>query len=550
MKKSIYIALFCLVLVLLTLPAIQQNTGWLKMRPLAGQEISSQRPSLNYDSFKSGAFQKDVEEFLSENIGFREPMTRFYNQYLWDFYRKTYSQEVAIGKDDWLYFNFNVDEYYGTEMYRWIESNDKAVARFEKQIRLLKKLMGVLKTFDIEFLMFTTPDKADLYPQFLPKRNPDTTTIHAYDYYRKALMENNIPYIDMNRWFIEMQDSLDYPAIPQTSAHWVFPAVYAADSLFRFMAGMKGIEMPRIVVGERCENSLLTQGTIRDLERLLNLQREIDIDENLYYERKVSVEADSNAVKPNVVFIGNSYFFAINQYVKLNEIFSDVRYWFYNMTEYYGDRLQNNMPISQTDRLYAIVNADYIAWFTDNAQMYKISYGFTEDALLRLCVSDSLWDAEVSKVMATEKVEKTQAENILRNDIERIEGLGGDDIPTIRNTRGIILAQTAFRINHDEDWLKILKVKAFANNTPLEAIVDQEAKNVVDGNPLFRDAFDINDSIMTEYRVQEVAESWRNYQTMVDIIMKQIEETGNTFEEQLFIDARWFVNNEKNNNEE
>lgn len=519
------------------------------MRPLAGQSILTERPSLTLRGFETGTYQDGMEKYLSENIGFREPMTRFYNQYLWDFFRKTYSNEVAVGKDDWLFFNFNVDEYYGKEMYRWIESNDKAVDRFERQIRLLNKLIGVLKTFDIDFLIYTTPDKASLYTRFLPERDFDTTSIHAYDYYRQALVENDIPYIDMDSWFINMQDTLDYPAIPQTSAHWIFPAVYAADSLFGYMATMKGIEMPRIAIGERLECSELTKGTIRDLERLLNLQRDITIDEDIYYEREVSIEAGSNAVKPNAVFIGNSYFFAINQYIDLNEVFSDVRYWFYNMTEYYGDRLQRNRPIAEADRLYAIVNADYIAWFTDKAQMYKISYGFAEDALLRLCVSDSLWEAEVGKVMVAENVNKTQAEDILRNDIERIEGLGGDDIPTIRNTRGIALAKTAYRINHDENWLKALKIKSFTDNEPLEKIVSFEAMNVVDGQPLIRDIVTFNDSILTEYRVREVAESWRNYQEMIDIIMTQIEETGNTFEEQLFIDARWFVENEKNNEE-
>ena len=516
------------------------------MRPLVGQNIPVATPSLSFENLKTGVFQDNLEQYLSENIGFREPMTRFYNQYLWDFFRKTYSNEVAIGKEDWLFFNFNVDEYYGKEMYRWIESNDKAVDRFEKQIRMLKKLIGVLKTFDIDFLIYTTPDKANLYTQFLPERDFDTTTIHAYDYYRQALVENGIPYIDMDSWFINMQDTLDYPAIPQTSAHWIFPAVYAADSLFSYMAMMKGIEMPRIAIGERLECSELTKGIIRDLEKLLNLQRDITIDENIYYEREVSIRSDSNALKPNAVFIGNSYFFAINQYIDLNEVFSEVRYWFYNMTEYYGQRLQKNRPISETDRLYAIVNADYIAWFTDKAQMYKISYGFAEDALLRLCVSDSLWEAEVEKVMVAENVNKTQAEDILRNDIERIEGLGGDSVPTIRNTRGIVLAQTAYRINQDENWVNALKVKAFIDNESLESLVNREAINVVDGHPLLREDKTVNDSILTEFRVYEVVENWRNNPEMIDIITKQLEETGLTFEEQLLIDARWFVDNEKN----
>ena len=82
----------------------------------------------------------------------------------------------------------------------------------------------------------------------------------------------------------------------------------------------------------------------------------------------------------------------------------------------------------------------------------------------------------------------------------------------------------------------------------MENIVSREAMNVMDGQPLMRDV-DFNDSILKEYRVHEVVESWRNYQEIIDVIMKQIEETGHTFEEQLLIDARWFVENEKNDEE-
>lgn len=491
MKKIVHIALIVLTVALLFMPLIQNYTGWIKMRPLAGESIKTNKPVLTFNNVKGAAYQHELEQYLTENYGFKEPLTRFYNQYLWDFYRKTYSKEVAIGKNDWLYFNFNVDEYYGKEMYRWVESTEKAVERFTKQLRILNKLKGVLNSYGIDFLIFTSPDKANIYSQFLPERSFDTTTIHAYDFYRKAFEESGFPYIDMNSWFLTMQDSLDYPAIPQTSAHWVFPAVYAADSLFRFMAEMKGITMPQISIGERQPNSELTLGTIRDLEQLLNLSRKISIDENLYYERKVDVVEDTNALKTNAIFIGNSYFFAINQYIELNKIFSDARYWFYNMTEYYGDRLQHQRPIDEVDRLSAIINADYIVWFTDNAQMYKISYGFAEDALFRLCVSDSLWNDQVAKMMNTRGISQAEAEQVLWDDIELIDGLGGDETPSIRNTKGIAEARM-------------------------------------------------------EYKVQTVAENWRRDPEMMEIVTKQATENNMDIEEQLLIDARWFVNTHDN----
>ena len=91
-----------------------------------------------------------------------------------------------------------------------------------------------------------------------------------------------------------------------------------------------------------------------------------------------------------------------------------------------------------------------------------------------------------------------------------------------------------------------MKVKAFIDNESLESLVNREAINVVDGHPLLREDKTVNDSILTEFRVYEVVENWRNNPEMIDIITKQLEETGLTFEEQLLIDARWFVDNEKN----
>ena len=444
-KEKFYILLVIATVVLLLMPAVQNLTGWFSYHPMNGETVKTPKPDLTYKNYVTCEYQNNIEKYISENFGFRPPLIRIYNQYLWDFYKKSYSDEVAIGKDNWLFFNFNVNEYYGKEMYRWVDK-DSAIPKFTKQMRILNKLRGVLNSLGIEFMVFTTPDKADLYPQYIPDRDFDTTTIHAYDFYREAFVQCDFPYIDMNAWYKTVQDTLDFPAIPQASAHWVFPAVYAADSLFRFMAKQKGVVMPQIKIGKKIDNSQETIGTIRDLEYGLNLWRPIKLSDYEYYEREVTVKADTNAVKMNAIFVGNSFFRAFNQYIPLDEIFSDVRYWFYNMTEFYGPKLRMQRPVKDVDRLYEIVNADYILWFTDNAQMYKISYRFAEDALLKLCVSDSLWNAETERLMKTNNLTRGEAEYVLRHDPEKITGLDGDGIPVIRNTKGIEQAGASHKL--------------------------------------------------------------------------------------------------------
>ena len=483
MRKIVSNILCFTTLGMLFLIMFQGEARLFDLKQLEGVTYEVKRPQLKFDDFYNNRYQSSIEKYLRNNFGFREKIIRLFNQYLWDFYHKSYSEEVAIGKDNWLYFNFNVDEYYGKEMYRWANKDD-ASEQLAKKTLVFNKLRGVLKDYDIELMYFISPDKADLYPQHLPERDFDTSTIHAYDFFRKEFDRYDIPYVDMNSWFKDVQDTLDYPAIPQVSAHWVFPAVYAADSLFRFMADLKNTTMPQIKIGKKKENSALTEYVIRDLEYGLNLMRPINLSDYNYYEREVSVAADSNAVKMKAIFVGNSFFRAFNQYIPLYDVFSDVKYWFYNKTEYFDPDFSNSRPIEDVDRLYEILNSDYIVCFTDNAQMYKLSYLFAEDAIIKLCVSDSLWNAETERIMAENHYSRDEAEKKLKNNPLLIKGLDGDGIPTIRNEKGIadvrnktlLFEKIKKQLLENNDIETIYTVNGLLSSNKLMAIVKEKAR--------------------------------------------------------------------------
>ena len=99
-------------------------------------------------------------------------------------------------------------------MYRWQNNTDAAIDRYEREISLMKKLRGVLKEYGIEFLMFVAPDKAFIYPEYLPEQEFDTTTINARKYYVERFVEEGFPHIDMTEMFIKMKD-IPYPSCQQ-----------------------------------------------------------------------------------------------------------------------------------------------------------------------------------------------------------------------------------------------------------------------------------------------------------------------------------------------
>ena len=114
MKNLIYILLCGLLGLVLFSFMIQQTTHWLDFEKLKGVEVPKPMPELTFKSYADGSFQSGTEEYLKQNFGFREPILRNYNQYLWDCYKKTYVPRGILvqGKDGWLYEPWAVNDYY------------------------------------------------------------------------------------------------------------------------------------------------------------------------------------------------------------------------------------------------------------------------------------------------------------------------------------------------------------------------------------------------------------------------------------------------------
>ena len=567
-KKTKYdIVLFSILGVLAFLPILQEHTHLFKVKPLCGVVAEAEKPHLDLDSYVTGQCQQQAEAYLSQHFGFREPVIRIYNQYLYDFYRKTYNEEVIPGRDHWFYYQQNVNDYYGTEMYRWQSSAEEARATYDRETRLMWKLREVLHDYGIEYLMFMAPEKGFLYPEHLPLRDFDTTTINAREYYSTKFDEIGFPYIEMTKWFqaLKEADTLPYSLIPQAGAHWGFSSVLAADSLFRFMGSLKGEKLPALKMGTLRESSAVTKSGDRDLENTMNLLRRLSHKDDKLYDAEVTVVSDSTTTHPNVLFIGNSYLWRMSYYIPFEEVFSNSEYWFYNSTAFFGPHYSQSVSVTDLDLLQKLLESDYVVWFTTGNQMYKTSYGFTERALTRLCVSDDevnsvrvrVMDSLASdsaflaslkpSVLSNEVQLKAKlwqvSDQLVFNDPEYyFPCLAGDSVPTARNPR-IPEIMIISDIKRDEAWMKVLRCQTVIKNTDIDNVLKMEVQNVLNNRPLMRDEPDVmTKEIYVESLVRSTIEELRNKPASVERIKEKAEKNGRTFEEQLEGDARWLVN--------
>ena len=543
-KKTTYdIILFGILMVLLFLPLLQERLFRIPLKPLNGVTEKTEKPEFSLQSYRSGAYAKQEEAYLGANFGFREPIIRLYNQYLWDCYRKTYAHDVVAGKKGWLYNPESVNDYYGTEMLRWQSSPEAARRQYDLNVKYMNWVRTILKDNGVELLAFVAPEKSFLYPEYLPEREHDTTTFNACAYFLHKFNESGFPCIDMNHWFQQMKDTVDYPLIPQTGAHWVFPAVYAADSLFRFMGELKGIALPRLKIGTLHESD--NHGADNDLEQLLNLSLPIRKRQGYSPTAEVTVERDSTSVKPKVLFIGNSFMWGITNQVPMQEVFDDVEFWYYYSTAYYGDGLSQTVPVAGLNLMEKLLDFDYIVWFTTGNQLNKGTMNFAQSAILTLGIEDSIRRAYVRRIADTlslpsDTARLYKAYSLLLNHPEWIPELNADSLTT-RNS-DIPYAKVIKDIKKDNAWVAALKDQAFLRTATLNRMLHAEVDRIKEGKPLYKDQPDeIMFSQQCQREVVELMEKMRGREETMKNVKEKAEKNNKTIEKALEDDARWLI---------
>ena len=544
-RKPIYDkVLSTLLLLLLFLPLMQGHFRLIPLKPLNGTILKTEKPEFNIDNYRSGNYAIQEEAYLSENFGFREPVIRLYNQYLWSLYRKTYAHDVVAGKKGWLYYPESVTDYYGTELLRWQNSVEEARQYFDREVKYMNWVRTILKENGVELIVFMAPEKSFLYPEYLPDRERDTSTFNACEYFEKKFDATGFPCIEMTRWFLQMKDTVNYPLIPQTGAHWLFPSVYAVDSLTRYMGKLKDIQLPKLKIGALHESE--NHGADNDLEQLLNLSLPIWHRFGFSPTAEVTVQCDSTCIKPKVLFIGNSFFWAMKNHIPMDEMFETVEFWYYFSTAYSGNRLTETTPVIDLNILEKLLDFDYIVWFTTGNQMNKGTNGFASSAILTLGVEDSIRQAYIHRIAdtlslaTTDSTRRKEAISILYNHPELIPELCADSLTT-QNSQ-IPYAKFTKDIRKDSLWMAALEAQSFLRSATMQQMLHAEVDRIKAGKPLYRDQTEeIRFSLLCQEEVRQRTERIPNHEDLMESIREKAIKQHKTLEKAIEDDAIWIT---------
>lgn len=552
MKRRIYTILCLLTMAGFALVFVQEKWHPFELKPLAGVTFETERPKLTYQSFASGNYQTNIEQYSREHFGFREWHIRLYNQFIYSAFNTTHCHFIVPGKNGWLFYTEAFNNYYGTEPIYKFHSYDRARQWARKNVRMMNKLRYVLQDYDIEFLCFMAPDKAEIYPEYLPYHEPaPVNAVNTAAYYDSLMTAIDFPHVEMTKWYKTLKDTASFTLFPKRDSHWRYSAVFGYDSLFCYMNSINHFGIPDIHI-----NRLIQLDTMypENDEKTLNLIFPIGND-SPKYRADITIDCNENCHKPKVLFVGDSFIWDLETYMPWKEILSDVEIWFYNKSAFLGFEKEKH-PLTEIDRLQSILKADYVVWYSSGYQWGLSSYGFVQDALLRLCVSDSLFEAQIPWVMDSLRNNgvcddslRPRAVRILKNDPELIPGLCGEAMPTIRNTQAIQRTQQAIAIDSDKQWQTALRVVASQTDRSYQDVLQEEVNNLVAGRNLLRDGVAVDTATIIELEVEKLMNQWRNNPESIQFLKEKAKQNGKTFETVLEEDARWVVNERLRNGE-
>jgi hypothetical protein len=375
MKTFKHILFACLV-GLLALLLIQSRYLLVKEKRLNGYFRLKEKPTIWNFSLKSwfdGTFQDDFSKRLEDHVGFRNTLFRVHNQYDYSLFGISHALGFIRGKKGVLYEEDYIYEYTGKYFI------GKQV--IDKKLDRLEDIYRHLASEHIPLILVFEPGKASFEPKYIPDHyRPWQRSLTNYEYMQQGLRSRHIPYLDLNRYFLEMKDTARYPLFPKYGMHWsIYGLRFAVDTLEKYIETECHTRLPAIRL-LRTEVSDSLRDTDYDIGGLLNLI--FPLPRTIAAYPILSVENDPGKRNLNMLVIGDSYYLNIKKKLS-DQLYKKEIYWYYN-SKVFPHIVDDDNPeyIDKTNLAGTLGQFNAIMLMVSEINLHCMYWNFIDDAYL------------------------------------------------------------------------------------------------------------------------------------------------------------------------
>ncbi|MDB4655803.1 hypothetical protein OAE48_03045 [Flavobacteriales bacterium] len=363
MNKALKYLLFMLVMGVLWLPTTNKMFGLFPAWTLNGSYETLQEPVFIWDDWFNGEFQKKFEPWFNEQIGGREYLIRFRNQYYFSVFNMAMANGVTPAKDGVLLDVGYVDAFYG---------KDFAGEEFlTDRLRKWQRIERGLDSIGVKAFMTLAPGKGSFFEEqftdFLKDKHRPTTN---YKFIKSWGDENGLRVLDLKSVYHSWNDTSRYPLFPKGGIHWSeYGAAHICDTLRGYIQTVTGRPLQEFWFDiELSDTARGADSDIADGMNLLFTPKE----EKLAYPIRYFGE-DSDIDPTNFLVIADSYYYMLMHSGFGNRVANYGGFWFYfEDAQPHGQFPSNN--VEELDILAEIKKQDVLMLMMTEPQMQRLGW--------------------------------------------------------------------------------------------------------------------------------------------------------------------------------
>ena len=215
-RQTFFIAIFSLILIL---PALQQVTNFFDYPALDEKRKKASFPDYKLVNVMNGKYFSDLEMYFQDHFGFRDLLIEQVNKANYEIFQQATTPDLIVGKEGWLYWHNDRSDY---------EKKHMTAREIDLVVSKLENFSKQLESQGIEFIFMISPNKATIYPEYMPGNieKGGNQEFSNYELLDQKLKEHNlIHYIDLRPYLLASKPQ--FLVYPKNDSHWTQMGTYS-----------------------------------------------------------------------------------------------------------------------------------------------------------------------------------------------------------------------------------------------------------------------------------------------------------------------------------